>query len=104
MEAEKYIYSKYPKQKGYNRHFSVEQAAEMLEAYAQQYHQQEMNEFLDAVSDTPENRITLHKQIEQLKALLEEIKNIIGMLGLSDEGDFNVVQDLKERIEQLKSK
>ena len=75
-----------------------------MEAYAKQYHQQEMNEFLDAVSDTPENRITLHKQIEQLKALLEEIKNIIGMLGLSDEGDFNVVQDLKERIEQLKSK
>ena len=36
MEAEKYIYSKYPKEKGYNRHFNMEQTVELLDGYAQE--------------------------------------------------------------------
>ena len=35
-KAEKYIYKKHPKEKGYNRHFNMEQTVQLLEGYAKQ--------------------------------------------------------------------
>ena len=83
-----------------------------MEAYAKQYRQNEMNEFLDAVSYTPENRITLHKKIKQLKELLVahycygqhdcgEFGEIIGLKGFDE---WYVENKLLIETELLKNK
>ena len=69
MTAEEYIYKKYPKEKGYNRHFNIDQTVQLLEGYAKQDKYKNMSK-----KDFKYKGIQQYE--EEIKKLKEEIKRL----------------------------
>ena len=76
MSKEKeFIYSKYPKEKGYNRHFSVEDTAELMEAYTQEKVDEAADKWNEQAIEDRFKIAELEKENKQLKAFVTKFHN-----------------------------